>query len=80
MSNILEWFVAISVVLVGLSGIGVFVYFTVWLYAHLFNLLLQLFKVHKEFTHFVRDKYKIKVYTPKLSEEAIQRLKKNNPH
>lgn len=68
--SILEWFVAISVILVGIAGIGSLVYFIAWLYAHVFRLLVDLFKIQRDFIDFVQWKYKTgkytEVYTPKM--------------
>lgn len=69
------WSIVIAVYLTYVLGIGLlsYVIFLIWLRA--IDLFLPLFNFHKEFLAWVYEKYKPKVYTPKLSEERLEELR-----
>lgn len=63
----------ISFGLILIVGLGASALLIVWLYEWILNYIASIFKLHKEFQEFLKEKYlKRKVYTPKINEDKLR--------
>lgn len=71
-----DWLIMVATFLTIVLGIGVLVYAVGFVWMRVFELLLVIFRIKKHFILWIYERNRMKVYSPKLTEDEREECRK----